>query len=193
MSRVSWQKEAGRSESINFQIGCWSMTADEAAATSNSREGSTLHRPSWHRTSGAPENPRNTQEMPWHGRQTQLKAEVTKAIDLNEVRISEALSLIILNHLLWKNKGKWDMGLGQAAPKGMSSVGRKRDKENRRGAYDWSTVYEVWKCHNETLYFIQLIYTSKIDVLGGGNAEDWSQDLTHAGNLGNHFTSGPHP
>lgn len=40
MSRVSWQKEADRSESINFQIGSWSMTAGEAAATSSSREGS---------------------------------------------------------------------------------------------------------------------------------------------------------
>lgn len=90
MSRVSWQKEAGRSESINFQVGCWSMTAGEAAASSSSREGSTLCRPSWHRTSGALENPRNTWEMrDIDGR----LAGVTKEMDLNEVRISEALSL----------------------------------------------------------------------------------------------------
>lgn len=43
MSTVSWQKETGGSESINFQIGCWSMTAGKATATSSRGALSALH------------------------------------------------------------------------------------------------------------------------------------------------------
>jgi hypothetical protein len=27
--------------------------------------------------------------------------------------------------------------------------------------YDQNTLYAVWKCHNETHYFVQLIYSNK--------------------------------
>lgn len=84
-STVSWQKEAGTSEQITFQISCWSVTAGKVTDTSIRREVSTLLRPSRNRTSQ--ENPGEAQEIQWHRHVGLNKSKATKEMCFNEVRL----------------------------------------------------------------------------------------------------------
>lgn len=43
------------------------------------------------------------------------------------------VSVITLKHLLWKNKGKSDMGLGQAAPRGCLLWEEKKGQRETEG------------------------------------------------------------
>lgn len=85
-STVSWQKEAGTSDRITSQIGCWSMAAGEATVPSSRREVS-VTQASWNRTSQALEKPGGAQEIQWCRHVGLNKSKATKEMCFNEVRL----------------------------------------------------------------------------------------------------------